>query len=308
MAKSGEMNEELVTGLKAAKSKRAYFALVLKGGKDGALIVSKTKVPPAAIADAKKESGGSAVVKGFCRFEDGVYLFETIKAVGPNVAQAVKLIAKRDAGITLRAEFRVKADPELLADEEEASSTPQVTPAKQTDAAATTDGADLSAEWKTKLAKWTPAIKNALSAKGLNAAAITKLLAQASALSKPGGDLALAIDTLTECHHLATSDSANPAQAAAARWNAARSVAVTKLQNEIKLIVASNDPEVGKAELELKAVMKQLAGKMETRQQAAEMKKYLNEDDVVADVCQFAFDLKGPLLGLLDEISPQLLA
>ena len=57
-----EIDEELVTGLKAAKSKRMSFAVVLKGGSDGALIVSKQKIPPTAIAEAKKESGGSAVI------------------------------------------------------------------------------------------------------------------------------------------------------------------------------------------------------------------------------------------------------
>lgn len=311
MAKSGELNAELAAGLKSAKTKRAYFALVLKGGKDGVLIVSKTKVPPAAIGEAKKESGGSAVLKGLCKFEDGTYIFETAKAVGPNVAQAVKIIAKRDAGITLKAQFRVSGDAELESEEaEESESTPPVAPPtpprKQPEPSGESNGNALAADWKSKLAKWTPAIKEAMDAKGLNAAAITKLLTQASTQSKPGGDLAQAIETLTECYNLATADAGSPAKAAAARWNAARGVAVTKLQNEIKLIVTSNDPDVGSAELELKAVMKQLAGKLETRQQATEMRKYLNEDDVVADVSEFAFDLKGPLVSLLDEISPLL--
>jgi hypothetical protein len=48
----------------------------------------------------------------------------------------------------------------------------------------------LAAEWKAKLAVWTPAIKVALAVKGANTAALAKLLAQASALSKPGGDMA----------------------------------------------------------------------------------------------------------------------
>ena len=59
--------------------------------------------------------------------------------------------------------------------------------------------------------------------------------------------------------------------------------------------------------MELKAVLKQLSGKMETQQQAAEMVRYLKDDDVVADVCNLAFDLKGPLIELLAEITPQLL-
>jgi hypothetical protein len=36
------------------------------------------------------------------------------------------------------------------------------------------------------------------------------------------------------------------------------------------------------------------------------MSKYLKEDDVVADVNDAAFDLIGPLVAVLDEITPQL--
>jgi hypothetical protein len=74
-------------------------------------------------------------------------------------------------------------------------------------------GADLTAQWKAKLAEYTPALKAALAAKGPNAAAIAKLLAQATALSKPGGDMAQALEKLTECHALATGG-ATPAELA----------------------------------------------------------------------------------------------
>jgi hypothetical protein len=125
------LDKDLVEGLKAAKSKRAYFVLVLKGSNDGALILSKTKVPPADIAAAKKQSGGSAVLKGFCQYEDGKYIFETAKEAPATAAQAVKVIMKRDAGMAVHAEFRVNADPELLADEGEstAATPPQAPPA-----------------------------------------------------------------------------------------------------------------------------------------------------------------------------------
>lgn len=339
MAKAAELDKNLVDGLKAAKSKRAYFALVLKGSNDGALIISKTKVPPADIAAAKKQSGGAAVLKGFCQNEEGRYFFETAKEAPATAAQAVKIIAKRDAGMAIIAEFRVSTDPELLADDGDATvTTASTVQPKQDDGAAVIkrfhdlsaditaalggpnkdrvktlfaaireqlqkkdfaaatknideldslvkpapaaaatpapqDGAavgdrlkamtpeiktalagpnqarvkalfvavsgqiknkdfvpaskaldelesllkpaagpsasDLAAEWKTKLTEWTPAIKAALTAKGPSAAAIGKLLAQASALSKPGGDMAQAIAQLTECHALATAGAAS---------------------------------------------------------------------------------------------------
>jgi hypothetical protein len=239
MGKSAELNTELVAGLKAAKSKRAYFAFVLKGGSDGALIVSKTKVPPAAIAEAKKQCGGSAVLKGFCTFDEGTYVFETAKQAPGTAAQAIKLVVKRDAGLTIKPEFRISGDAELDGDESE------------------------NEEASLPVAPPIPPSKSAANETG------------------------------------------DPAQAIA-RWIAVRNAAVLKLQNEIKLVVASKDPEAGRAELELKAVMKQLAGKLETKRQAAEMSKYLKEDDVVADVNDAGFDLKGPLVAVLDEITPQL--
>jgi len=117
MAKVVELDKDLVDGLKAAKSKRAYFVLVLKGSNDGALIVSKTKVAPTEIAESKKRSGGTAVVAGFCSYEDGTYVFETAKDAPATADQAVKNITKRDAGLVVKAEFRLSNDPELLADQ-----------------------------------------------------------------------------------------------------------------------------------------------------------------------------------------------
>jgi hypothetical protein len=153
MAKTAELDKDLVDGLKAAKSKRAYFALVLKGGSDGALILSKTKVPPAAIAEAKKKSGGSAVLKGFCQYEDGKYIFETAKEAPATAAQAVKVIVKRDAGMAVHAEFRVSTDPELLADEGPSTAKDsQVDQSKQVGAAVTQRLQAMTADIKAALA------------------------------------------------------------------------------------------------------------------------------------------------------------
>ncbi|HEV2972277.1 MAG TPA: hypothetical protein VGY55_20045 [Pirellulales bacterium] len=113
MGKVQEIDQELATGLKQAKGKRMYFAVVLKGASDGALIVSKQKVPPKDIAEAKKESGGSTVIKGACFVEDGKYIFEVAKEPPATLPNAIKLIAKRDAGMTINPECRVGTDPDL---------------------------------------------------------------------------------------------------------------------------------------------------------------------------------------------------
>lgn len=118
MPKTEELDLELVTGLKQAKSKRMYFAAVMKGGADGALLLSKTKVPPKDIAEAKKKCGGSAVIKGACFFEDGKYVFETAKEPPATLANALKIIARRDSGMTISAICRKGTSPDL-ADEED---------------------------------------------------------------------------------------------------------------------------------------------------------------------------------------------
>jgi hypothetical protein len=199
----------------------------------------------------------------------------------------------------------------------------------------TVNGADPVTEWQKKSAEWTPAIKAALAAKGPSAAAIAKLFAQATALSKPGGDMAQALAKLTECHALAASatvaaqegkagmasKSAATAQTSeeqaqpgeepktpTARWEAARDKVLSKLLAEIKMVVATKHAKAGEAELELKAVLRQLKGEMRSKKQAVEMERYLKDDDVVADVCKLAFDMKTPLLKVVAEIKDQLAA
>jgi hypothetical protein len=112
MGNTAELDKGLVDGLKAAKTKRCYFVLVLKGATDGVLLVSKIRIPPAAISDAKKASGGGGIVQGFVSFADGAYLFETGKEAPATAAQAVKAIAARDAGMAIHANFRLGEETE----------------------------------------------------------------------------------------------------------------------------------------------------------------------------------------------------
>jgi hypothetical protein len=108
-----DTDEDLAAGLKAAKTRRMYFALVMKGGADGALLLAKTKVPPADIAAAKKKTGGSALLTGFCFYEDGKYVFEVGRVPPATAANIIKLIAKRDGGQTIAPIVRLSQDPEL---------------------------------------------------------------------------------------------------------------------------------------------------------------------------------------------------
>jgi hypothetical protein len=132
MPKVEELDADLANGLKQAKGKRMYFAVVLKGGADGALIVGKQKVPPTAIAEAKKKCGGSAVIKGACFGEEGKHIFEVAKEPPATLANALKLIARRDSGLTIHPECRVGSDPDLKDEDETSGGQQPSTTAKQT--------------------------------------------------------------------------------------------------------------------------------------------------------------------------------
>ena len=205
MGKTTELDKDLADGLKSAKSKRCYFVLVLKGGTDGALLVSKSKIGAPAIAEAKKKSGGSAVVSGLVSYADSTYLFETAKSPPATAAQATKTIVKRDAELSIKAVFRMGTDPELLADAGAPSATtsqkPQPTaPVKKPLATAPvekTDKPPVAATGMHRLNDLTPSIKAAITAGGPGVARIQSLLAAAAGLLK-NNDLAQAEKVLDE--------------------------------------------------------------------------------------------------------------
>ena len=101
-------------------------------------------------------------------------------------------------------------------------------------------------------------------------------------------------------------DDVHAGTAPAARWAAERAKVAARLQAEIKDIVATKNPLAGNAELELRAVLRQINGELATKRQATEMQRYLSDDDVVADVSELAVDIKTPLLKVLDQIASSL--
>jgi hypothetical protein len=182
MGNTAETEQDLAAGLKAAKSKRCYFALVLKGGADGILIVKKSKVPSPEIADAKKKSGGSAVIKGFISYEDGGYVFDCLKMPSSNVARAVKTIVKRDAELTIKVEFRVSTDPELVEPGDQPATTATTKPVS--------NGQPLP-----EAAKYAAALHTWEQASGAALTAVEKLV---SALRATGDELGEAIAEVIE--------------------------------------------------------------------------------------------------------------
>ncbi len=117
----------LLNMLHIAKTKEVEFALVMKGGADGALLLERFKIPPQLIVAAKKRTGGSAVLHGRCFFEDGKYIFAMEKIPPATAAQVVKKVVKRDTELTIHAEFRfVAAKPAPGPSKEETAFTKQL--------------------------------------------------------------------------------------------------------------------------------------------------------------------------------------
>jgi hypothetical protein len=122
---------QLTAALKQAKATKMFFAFIPKGGSDGQLIVSKTKIPAKEIADAKKQIGGGNAVTGKCfGGEGGAMVFQVAKAASPAMAAAVKKVAKRDSGLTIDADFQLAGDAD--ADEQDTAVSVALAPPSRT--------------------------------------------------------------------------------------------------------------------------------------------------------------------------------
>jgi hypothetical protein len=122
----------MVKRLKMAKIEAPLrFALVLKSPKEGSLALSKKKVTPDQIKEAKEGAGGGKIVaRGICFTENGKAIFETQKEVPASLAKPVKFFVFRDTGKKIKPIFRVRPDLEDESDENEGEETTETTAKK----------------------------------------------------------------------------------------------------------------------------------------------------------------------------------
>ena len=196
-------------------------------------------------------------------------------------------------------------------------------------------GADLAAEWQRRVIALEPKILEAQKTRSGEAKWMTMFMNAQDLGSAGEFPKSLAIlDKLEGLLRAAPQGKSPELTAALQIWTAARDNAVKQLQAEIAAIATeikdaaehkqaaadtnqsdsegADDQRLGllaaEAELELKAVVKQLSGTLETKQQAEEMRTYLDKDQVVADVCEMSFDFKSPLVDAIDAIKDRLAA
>jgi hypothetical protein len=82
-------------------------------------------------------------------------------------------------------------------------------------------------------------------------------------------------------------------------WSRAREAAIASLKAVAGDIAALKDPESAKAVIEISAVVKNLTAEPRTSAQVTELIRYIDKDDVVLDVSEFASDIRTPLLKAL---------
>src|SRR5262245_27601328 len=115
---------ELTAALKQAKSKQMFFAFILKGT-DGQLLISKTKIPPKAIAEAKKEIGGVPIA-GKCSGPIDDMLFQVVKQPPATLGAALKKVVKRETGLTIVPNVQLAGDADGAEPEENGATAKRV--------------------------------------------------------------------------------------------------------------------------------------------------------------------------------------
>jgi peptidoglycan hydrolase-like protein with peptidoglycan-binding domain len=119
-----DLDTDLIAAIKQAKSKPMFFAFIPKGA-DGKLMISKKKIAPKAIAEAKKEIGGGNPITGKCTGPAGDMEFTVAKDPPATFLPAIKKVAKRDTGLTLIGRIAVASDADTEEQEgEETASKP----------------------------------------------------------------------------------------------------------------------------------------------------------------------------------------
>ena len=181
------------------------------------------------------------------------------------------------------------------------------------------DRNEQAAEVKQRLLRLQPEIQRAL--RGASAEEIRQLLASIGQHDKNGSyDEAEAgideIEALLEPGDAAAAPAATqgaaPDAAAAtdamALWKTRRAAALTSLKAVASQIAEAKHPASGRAILELQAVIKNLTAEPSSLQQVKELKTWLASDEVVADVCEMAEDIRAPLLPALEGLRATLRA
>lgn len=150
-----EIDKELVAALNGAKSKAHNFAIVAKGASVVYLLVSKLPIKDADVQKAKKEHGGTDVIRGNCQGSDGELVFRVAKEPAVE-ALKLKAFISTATKLTVKPRFEVAVDG---TDDNRASNEGQTSPV------ASTSSADPATAFTVRLKAVKPQIDAALQSK-----------------------------------------------------------------------------------------------------------------------------------------------
>ncbi len=186
----GAVDKELYAALKHAKTAPMFAAVVAMGSTDGKLLMSKMKIKPGDVSEAKKAAGGGTVYRAATHVDSGVYIFELTKEPPATLAQLIKKLAKTQAGLMIRVECRVGTNLDLGDDEAEQKPQEGVS-SQQTHQTVN----KLAEEYHQKVNQLTPLAKKAITEKRIDPATVSRLL-QAAQTAATGGDYAKGLQEL----------------------------------------------------------------------------------------------------------------
>ncbi|MFO0870611.1 MAG: hypothetical protein U0935_16915 [Pirellulales bacterium] len=155
-----------------------------------------------------------------------------------------------------------------------------------------------------RVAELTPRLKEALALRDTRAQQLKTLFGNAQSAAT-GGDVAQALGLLDEIERLLANATARPPSLAT--WQDARETAIAALEDLIELVVATQDPDAARVEIALRSIIANLTPAPTTPQQVAELKRYLETDDILtaaeeAPPAYGSVDLRGPLLAALSTL------
>jgi hypothetical protein len=302
---SEALDVELLNMIKRLKMAKAdaplRFAVVMKSPKEGSLALSKKKVTPDQIKEAKAGAGGGRVVaRGVCFTEEGKSIFETPKEVAGSLSKVVKFYVFRDTGKKIKPIFRVGANLEDEGEEQEG----QESEGQESDA-----GADAAASWKARRAAiqqpYLDALKNQPGKAGDLRAALTYADEKAEA-----GDFAQAMKSLDRVENLMQA-SPSSKSGAAAEWEAKCNAVKESLRSLQREILKAKEGNSEKAVIRLEAVVKNLASQPATQQDVDELARWIGADDVISQVDEpnpwgIAINVRGTLMPVLTAMKAEL--
>jgi hypothetical protein len=99
---------ELAAALQEAKVRKLAFAFLVKG-MDGKLIVSKVKISPQQLAEARKAMGGGIVVRGKCFGPLPHLVFQVAKGAPAMLGPTLKKVVKRETGLSIVPDIQLAA-------------------------------------------------------------------------------------------------------------------------------------------------------------------------------------------------------